>query len=75
MNELAYFMFWAVILFLMMRFGCGAHVIGRGHGKPKHGKGTPEGQASVAGKTNRARAGNTGQTNYSSQQKLHYYEL
>lgn len=33
MNELAYFMFWAGILFLMMRFGCGAHVMGHGRGK------------------------------------------
>ena len=42
MNELAYFMFWAVILFLMMRFGCGAHVMGHGRSKAKHGEGEPE---------------------------------
>jgi YHS domain-containing protein len=45
MNELAYFMLWAGIIFLMMRFGCGAHVMGHGHGKAKHGEGAPKGQA------------------------------
>lgn len=45
MNELVYFMLWAGIIFLMMRFGCGAHVMGHGHGKTKHGKGPPEGQS------------------------------
>jgi YHS domain-containing protein len=27
-----YFIFWAAIIFLMMRFGCGAHVMGHRHG-------------------------------------------
>ncbi len=45
MNELVYFMLWAGIIFLMMRFGCGAHVMGHGRGKAKHGEGAPpEGQ-------------------------------
>jgi YHS domain-containing protein len=42
MNELAYFIFWAGILFLMMRYGCGAHVMGHGRGKAKHGEEDPE---------------------------------
>ncbi|WP_372071499.1 YHS domain-containing protein [Tistrella mobilis] len=37
MNALFYFLIWAVIIFVMMRFGCGAHVMGHGHGKAKHG--------------------------------------
>lgn len=36
MEALLYFAFWAALIFLMMRFGCGAHVMG--HGKnPRHG--------------------------------------
>lgn len=30
MNTLFYFLVWAAIFFLMMRFGCGAHVMGHG---------------------------------------------
>ena len=37
MEALLYFAVWAVLIFLMMRFGCGAHVMGHGqhegHGK------------------------------------------
>ena len=33
METLLYFAFWAALIFLMMRFGCGAHVMGHGHGK------------------------------------------
>ena len=32
MEALLYFAFWAGLIFLMMRFGCGAHVMGHGHG-------------------------------------------
>lgn len=32
MEALLYFAFWALFLFLMMRFGCGAHVLG--HRRP-----------------------------------------
>ncbi len=32
MESLLYFAFWAGLIFLMMRFGCGAHVMGHGHG-------------------------------------------
>jgi YHS domain-containing protein len=32
MEALLYFVFWAGLIFLMMRFGCGAHVMGHGRG-------------------------------------------
>ena len=32
MEALLYFAFWAALIFLMMRFGCGAHVMGHGKG-------------------------------------------
>ena len=32
MEALLYFAIWAGVIFLMMRFGCGAHVMGHGHG-------------------------------------------
>lgn len=32
MNSLIYFLLWAGLFFVMMRFGCGAHVMGHGHG-------------------------------------------
>ncbi|HXV23182.1 MAG TPA: YHS domain-containing protein [Alphaproteobacteria bacterium] len=32
MEALIYFALWAGLIFLMMRFGCGAHVMGHGHG-------------------------------------------
>jgi len=35
MSTTVYFLIWAVAIFLMMRFGCGAHVTG--HGENKHG--------------------------------------
>ncbi len=31
MEALLYFAFWAGLIFLMMRFGCGAHIMGHGH--------------------------------------------
>lgn len=30
MEALAYFVIWAVLIFLMMRLGCGRHVVGHG---------------------------------------------
>ncbi len=33
MSALLWFAFWAALIFLMMRFGCGAHVMGHGQGK------------------------------------------
>ncbi len=31
MEALLYFALWAGLIFLMMRFGCGAHIMGHGH--------------------------------------------
>ena len=33
MEALLYFALWAGVFFLMMRFGCGSHIMGHGHGK------------------------------------------
>jgi YHS domain-containing protein len=33
METMLYFAFWAGLVFLMMRFGCGSHIMGHGHGK------------------------------------------
>ena len=38
MGAIFYFLFWALIIFVMMRFGCGAHVMGHGHGKAGTGR-------------------------------------
>ena len=35
MESLLYFAFLAGLIFLMMRFGCGAHIMGHDHGKAK----------------------------------------
>ncbi len=35
MSELLWFIIWAVIILVMMRYGCGAHVMGHGHGKTR----------------------------------------
>ena len=32
MEPLIYFVVWAGLIFLMMRIGCGAHIMGKGHG-------------------------------------------
>lgn len=38
METILYFLFWAGIIFLFMRFGCGAHIMGHGgHGKKERG--------------------------------------
>lgn len=41
MEALLYFAVWAGLLFLMMRFGCGRHVMGHGHAdhRSKNGSG------------------------------------
>ena len=45
MKELLFFAFWAVLIFLMMRFGCGAHVLGHGgHGKERGSAGPDDRQ-------------------------------
>ncbi len=33
MQSLVYFLLWAGFIFLMMRLGCGAHIMGHGHGR------------------------------------------
>jgi YHS domain-containing protein len=46
MDTLLYFLIWGALIFLMMRFGCGAHVMGHGHGhEDSHaqGRGSPSG--------------------------------
>lgn len=40
MSALLYFALWAGFIFLMMRFGCGAHVMG--HGQSDHGAGAAD---------------------------------
>ena len=37
MEALLYFVIWAVIIVLTMRLGCGAHIMGRGHGHGQTG--------------------------------------
>jgi YHS domain-containing protein len=32
METALYFVFWGLLIFFMMRFGCGSHVMGHGHG-------------------------------------------
>ncbi|HQT79651.1 MAG TPA: YHS domain-containing protein [Rhodopila sp.] len=32
-QDILYYLFWAGLFFAMMRFGCGAHVMGHGHHK------------------------------------------
>ena len=36
MEALLYFVFWGALIFLIMRFGCGAHVMGHKHGSGKN---------------------------------------
>tara|TARA_R110002126_G_scaffold226044_2_gene370794 strand:- start:109 stop:462 length:354 start_codon:yes stop_codon:yes gene_type:complete len=44
MESIIYFLFWAGLIFIMMRFGCGSHVMG--HGKSGASRGGPSGSAS-----------------------------
>ena len=41
MEALLYFAVWAGLIFLMMRFGCGAHVMGPGHSHDKKTQSEP----------------------------------
>ena len=36
LQNIVYFLVWAGLIFLMMRFGCGAHIMGHGHGRGTH---------------------------------------
>ena len=47
MSTLAYFLMWGAIIFFMMRFGCGAHVMGHGH----HRDGTKAKSLPLSGNT------------------------
>ena len=49
MNALFYLLIWAAIIFLMMRFGCGSHVVGHGHGKTKHDNRDPDERGDAEG--------------------------
>ena len=40
-----YFLLWGAFFFMMMRFGCGAHIMGHGHGH-RHGENKPDDAAS-----------------------------
>jgi YHS domain-containing protein len=31
LQDVLYYVFWAALFFVMMRFGCGAHIMGHGH--------------------------------------------
>ena len=45
METLIYFVLWAAAIFLMMRLGCGAHVMGHDHRTPKTGDGSEPGRS------------------------------
>ena len=40
-----YFLLWGAFFFVMMRFGCGAHIMGHGHGHG-HSSEKPDGSSS-----------------------------
>lgn len=43
MQPWVYFLLWGLLIFVMMRFGCGAHVMGHGsHQGHRHGEGTAD---------------------------------
>ena len=48
MQTLIYFLIWGAFFFVMMRFGCGAHVMGHGHGH-RHGGAKPDAMPLAAG--------------------------
>jgi YHS domain-containing protein len=39
MSTALYFLIWGALIFFMMRFGCGAHVMGHGHSHGEHSGG------------------------------------
>lgn len=48
MNATLYFAIWAVLIFVMMRFGCGAHVMGHGDSRrQEHGDGRKDDTAPI----------------------------
>ena len=44
MESLIYFLLWAVLIVAMMRFGCGAHILGHRHGKSHAPRGSNGGE-------------------------------
>ncbi len=36
-QTILYFLIWGLLIFMMMRFGCGAHVMGHGHHRHRDG--------------------------------------
>ena len=42
-----YFLLWGAFFFVMMRFGCGAHIMGHGHGH-RHSGNKPDDASSNA---------------------------
>lgn len=50
METLLWFAPWAGLFFVMMRFGCGSHIMGHGHGQHgAHGKDTSPDQNACTG--------------------------
>ncbi len=47
METLLYIALWGALIFLMMRFGCGSHVMGHGHGR--HGGHSTDGASKSTG--------------------------
>ena len=43
MSALLWFALWAALIFVMMRFGCGAHVMGHGQGRKRTDAGPESG--------------------------------
>jgi YHS domain-containing protein len=50
MGSILYFLLWAGLFFVMMRFGCGAHVMGHGHHR---GNSPPDGPNASSDRTGR----------------------
>jgi len=38
MDSILYFLFWAAFIFVMLKYGCGSHIMGHGHNKSGHNK-------------------------------------
>ena len=53
MSTLLYFLVWGVLIVVMMRYGCGAHVMGHGHGSKHDADAT--GRGGAAGPTSSTR--------------------
>ena len=47
LQNILYFAIWAGFIFLMMRYGCGAHIMGHGHHHGATGSGDHGGDSSM----------------------------